>query len=728
MLATWGTIVHRHRWAVLGLSIVLLLVALIGIHEGVTPSYNPQGISGTESETAEQLLTHQIPAQSGSSLELLYRSPMLTADQPEFEAAVESSVRPLLADPRVRSVLTPYLPGPGSAALVSRDRHQALVIVTLKDTARAQKATYADLWRELGPSKPLQVTGTGGLAIDAAFIDQLGHDLGSATRFSLPITGLLLLLVFGTVVAALLPLGVGGLAVVGGFGATFMLARATNVSQYATDLIALVGLGVGIDYSLFIVSRYREQLARGSSPEQSLRVAMATSGRSVIFSGLAVAVGLSGLLFYQGSYLGTLGLGGTFAVVAAEAFAFTMLPALLAILGPRVDRLRLPLVGRQRGDRGFWHRLASLVMRRPLPALLPVLAILGMLAYPVADLQLGSGGLDLLPPQNPARWAYQQIADHFPQQGQEEMSVVLDYPSGDPLSGPRAAYASRLAATVSRFPGVLSVDDPAAPTASPALRQLGIGAHIVVLTIHSRYVPSSPQAKSLLARLRAQPGPPGGRKLVTGITAFTQDEVSWIEARSVPAVAFVLAVTYLVLLGLTGSLVLPLKAVVMNLISLGATFGAIVWVFQQGHLSGPLDFTPQTLDPTIAVLIFCMLFGLSMDYEVLMLNRIREEWRRTGATEPAVAFGLERSGRLITGAAAIMVAVFASFGLTAGTVLIKALGLGLAIAITVDASLVRAIVVPAVMRLLGRVNWWAPGPLARLWGRTDELSAEQDIA
>lgn len=728
MLASWGTLVYRHRWAVLGLSLALLLLALIGIREGVSPSYNPQGISGTESETAEELLTHQIPAQSGSSLELLYRSPTLTADQPEFEAAVESSVHSLLADPRVQSVVTPYPPGPGSATLVSRDRHQALAIVILKDTPQAQRATYADLRRELGPSQPLQVTGTGGLAIDAAFIDQLDHDLRSATKFSLPVTGILLLLVFGTVVAALLPLGMGGLAVLGGLGATFMLARTADISQYATDLIALVGLGVGIDYSLFIVSRYREQLARGSSAEQSLRVAMTTSGRSVIFSGLAVAVGLSGLLFYQGSYLGTLGLGGTFAVVAAELFAFTMLPALLAILGTRVERLPLPLWERQRTDRGFWHRLASLVMRRPLLALLPILAVLGVLAFPVADLQLGTGGLKLLPPQNPARRAYQQIAEDFPRQGQEEMPVVLDYPSGDPLSAPRAAYANRLAATLNRLPGVLSVDDPADPAAPAAIRQYGIGAHIVVLTVHSRYVPGSPQAKSLLTRLRSQPGPPGGRKLVSGTTAFTEDEVSWIEARSVSAVAFVLAVTYLVLLGLTGSLVLPLKAVVMNLISLGATFGAIVWIFQQGHLSGLLDFTPQTLDPTIAVLIFCMLFGLSMDYEVLLLNRIREEWRRTGETEAAVALGLERSGRLITGAAAIMVAVFASFGLTAGTVLIKALGLGLAIAITVDASLVRAIVVPAVMQLLGWINWWAPGPLARLWERAQEDSAERDIA
>ena len=229
--------------------------------------------------------------------------------------------------------------------------------------------------------------------------------------------------------------------------------------------------------------------------------------------------------------------------------------------------------------------------------------------------------------------------------------------------------------------------------------------------MESAYQPSSSQAKSLVTSIRAETGPPGGRKLVTGTTAASVDEVAWILSRTPAAAAFVVGVTYLVLFLLTGSVLLPFKAILTNLISLGAAFGAIVWIFQQGHLSGLLNFTPQTQDPSIAVLVFCMLFGLSMDYEVLMLSRIREEWLRTHDTRIAVGTGLQRSGRLITGAAAIMVAVFASFGLSSGTVLIKALGLGLAIAILVDATLVRAIVVPAVMRLLGDLNWWAPAPL-----------------
>ena len=711
MLATWGRFVYRRRWLVLVFSIVLLALALTCLVKGTSPSYNPNSVSGTEAGTADTLINQAFPAQNASTLLLLYQSDTLDARQPAFQAALLSSVAPLRNDPRVASVQTPYDAGPAAAALVSRAGHQALAVVTLKDTPEANKATYADLKGELGPSGPLQVTGTGDLAINAAFQTQLAHDLGAASRYSLPITAILLLLVFGTVVAAVLPLGVGALAVLGGLGGLFALAHFTNVSQYATDLTALIGLGVGIDYSLFIVSRYREQLARGDSPERSLEVAVSTSGRSVIFSGLTVAIGMSGLLFFQGSYLATMGIGGTFAVLSAVIFALTLLPSLLAILGRRVNWLRLPLVGREQGDRGLWRLLADVVMRWPVLALLPALAVLAVLAFPVHDLQLGSGGLKLLPPETPSRQAYEQIQQNFPRQDQETIPVVLDYGTGSPLTPERVAYTNQLADKMGKMAGVIGVVNPLAPGVPATVREAGVAPHLVVLNVESAYQPSSSQAKSLVTSIRAEAGPPGGRKLVTGTTAASVDEVAWILSRTPAAAAFVVGVTYLVLFLLTGSVLLPFKAILTNLISLGAAFGAIVWIFQQGHLSGLLNFTPQTQDPSIAVLVFCMLFGLSMDYEVLMLSRIREEWLRTHDTRIAVGTGLQRSGRLITGAAAIMVAVFASFGLSSGTVLIKALGLGLAIAILVDATLVRAIVVPAVMRLLGDLNWWAPAPL-----------------
>lgn len=717
MLATWGRLVYRRRWVVLALSIGLLALALLGLVKGTNPSYNPNTITGTESGTANGLLDQAFPGQNAHTLLLVYKSPTLGVREPAFQSALESSVQRLRSDSRVASVQTPYDPGPAAAGLVSRSGHEALVVVTLKNTARAGQATYEELRPEVGGAGPLSVTVTGSLAINAAFQTQLAHDLGAASRYSLPFTAALLLLVFGTVVAAVLPLGVGAVAVLGGLGGVFILAGVTNVSQYATDLTALIGLGVGIDYSLFIVSRYREQLARGDDPELALEVALATSGRSVIFSGLTVAIGMSGLFFYQGSYLGTMGIGGTFAVLSAVIFALTLLPALLAILGRRINWLRLPLVGREPGRRGVWRLLADLVMRWPVVALIPALAVLGLLAAPVHALQFGSGGLKLLPPQTPARQAYERIQQDFPRQGEETIPVVLDYGAGSPLTAARVVYTNGLAAKIEKMPGVNGVADPLAPGVPATVQQSSISAHLLVLNVSSAYQPSSDQAKSLVASIRAQAGPPGGRKLVTGNTAASVDEVAWILARTPAAAAFVVGITYVVLFLLAGSLLLPLKAVLTNLVSLGAAFGAIVWIFQEGHLSGLLNFTPQTQDPSIAVLLFCMLFGLSMDYEVLMLSRIREEWLRSGDTRAAVGIGLQRAGRLITGAAAIMVAVFASFGLGSGTVLIKALGIGLAIAILVDATLVRAIVVPAVMRLLGDLNWWAPKPLRWVYRR-----------
>jgi RND superfamily putative drug exporter len=716
LLARYGRFVHRRRWAMLLVSAGLVAASIGGVLYGTSPHFNGSP-TDTEAANADRLISTQLPQTSGSSFELLYSGGSLKVADPAFRSAMEASLSRLRKDSRVTAVRTPYsVPPPASASLESKDGHQALALVEFNDSAGSAPSYYPELRAEVASSAPLRVSATGQGAISAAFTDQLSRDLSIAGRASLPITVILLVLVFGTLIAALLPLGVGALSVVGGVGALFLLARFTDVSQYATELVALIGLGVGIDYSLFIVSRFREELARGSDPQDALAVAMSTSGRSVIFSGLTVAIGLSGLLFYRGSFLATLGLGGTFAVASAVLFAFAMLPALLAILGRRVDRLGLPMVGRRSGEGGFWRAVSTRVMRRPLLALVPALALLAAVAAPVMHMQLGSGDIKLLPPDQPARQALEQIAQNFPHRDQESMAVVLDYPSGSPVSAQRAAYAVELARTISAMPGVLSVDDPADPSATPEVRRAGTGAHIVELQVHSAYQPSTAQARSLVESVRSRPGPPTGRKLVTGTTAFVQDDVDWIVGHTLVAALFVMLTTYLVLFVLTGSVVLPLKAVLMNLVSLAAAFGALTWIFQDGHLSGLLNFTPQTLDPSVAVLIFCILFGLSMDYEVLMLTRIQEEWRRSGDTRDAVAVGLERSGRLVTGAAAIMIGVFLSFGL-GGVVFIKAFGIGLAVAVAVDATIVRALVVPSVMCLLGRFNWWAPAPLDRLYVR-----------
>jgi len=445
-----------------------------------------------------------------------------------------------------------------------------------------------------------------------------------------------------------------------------------------------------------------------------------------------VAIGLSAMLFFQGTFLASMGFAGAIVVAIAVLYALTFLASLLAILGPRVNRLRLPFPRRAAG-RGLWHAVAIRVMRRPLLVLVPIVLLLVLMASPIFQIRIANGDVGMLPPNAETRRGYDQL-QKFPGQGQTFFNVVVRYPTGGPLTRDHVGDLYDLAQKMKLIPGVESVEsmvsfDPSLsrsdyqalltqPASTQTARVQSIvhgttGSQIAVLSVVTKYGQESDAARAIVHSLRTMAIPPGSSVLVD---AFSLDFTDFILQRIPLAIAYVMIVTYLVLFLLTGSVVLPLKAVIMNILSIGASFGALVWVFQQGHLSSLLNFTPAALDPSVPVLLFCLVFGLSMDYEVLLISRIQEEYRKTGDTTQAVAQGLEKSGRLITGAAAIMVAVFLAFGL-ADVVLIKSIGLGLALAVAIDATLVRALIVPAVMRLLGRANWWAPRGLKRLHRR-----------
>jgi RND superfamily putative drug exporter len=418
-------------------------------------------------------------------------------------------------------------------------------------------------------------------------------------------------------------------------------------------------------------------------------------------------------------------------------YGLTFLPALLCVLGPRVNRLALPIVGRRPvSGRGMWHRMASWVMRRPVVVLVPALGVLLLAGTPFVHLRLANAGIDQLPTRLESRQGYDVLVKSFPGQDQTNFDVVVSYPNGNPMTPQRIGDQYDLTRRIAAIPGILRVDsiytaDPSLGRADyqkllsgdrsqlpPGIQQgLGqsVGRSIVLMTAVSNQPGSSDAARTILKTIRAQ-SLGDGQVLVTGQTAFDVDIINFIIERTPIAVGFVILVTYLVLFLLTGSLILPLKAVVLNLLSISASFGALVWIFQDGHLGAQLGFTPQSIDPSVPVILFAIVFGMSMDYEVLLVSRIHEEYRRTGDNTHAIAEGLERSGRLITGAAAIMVAVFLAFGL-AEVVLIKSIGIGLAIAVALDATLVRAIIVPAVMRIVSDFNWWAPRPLRRLQQR-----------
>ncbi|TMC39585.1 MAG: MMPL family transporter, partial [Chloroflexi bacterium] len=610
---------------------------------------------------------------------------------------------------------------------------------------------YAAL-RDQVKSPTLSVTGTGFVPINQAFNTTLESDLQRAEYVSLPITLLLLIVIFAGVMAAGLPLGVGILTIVGGLGGMFFLNRFTDVSQYAANIVTLIGLGVSIDYSLFVVNRFRDELAKGATREDAIATTMATAGRAITFSGLTAAVGISAMLFYQGTFMASMGAAGALVIAVAVLYGLTFLPALLSVMGPSVNRWRLSSVLRLKPNtdpnRGFWHALATWVMRRPVVVLIPTVAFLVTASTPFLQLRMANGDVDMLPPRLEARQGYDRLIADFPGQDQTNFSIVVRYSDGTPLTASRIADQYALEQRIAAIPGVLRTNsiydlDPklgladyqqlytADPSSIPdPVRQLlasRVGKHIVLINASSSATASSDAARDIVKAMRADEGVSGGEVLVGGQTAVDIDVIKFIVDRTPLAVGIVVLVTYLLLFLQTGSVVLPLKAVLLNFLSIGASFGALVYIFQQGHFANLLGgFTPQSLDPSIPVILFSIVFGLSMDYEVLLVSRIHEEYVRTGDNTAAVARGLERTGRLITGAAAIMFAVFMAFGL-AEVVIIKAIGIGLAIAVAIDATIVRSLVVPAVMRLLGDINWWAPEPLRRLhrWFGLSDLGVDE---
>ena len=483
------------------------------------------------------------------------------------------------------------------------------------------------------------------------FDTYLASDLRRSEVVSLPLALILLVIVFTTGIAALLCLGVGVFAVLGGVGAALALAHLIDVSTYAVNVVTLVGLGIAIDYSLFIVTRFREELAAGHTVENALGTTMATAGRAIMFSGLTVAIGLSGLLFYTGTPLVSMGVAGAIVVAVSVLYSMTLLPAILAMLGRRVNAVRIPILQPKPFGEGAWHRLATWVMRRPWLVLIPTVGILLVAGSPFLDINLANSDVTQLPVTAEARQGADLLRAQFPQVGTNTIVVVMRFAHGSPTSPSNVASAYALSNRLAALRGVDSIRsyvnvDPtytldsyqtlyAAPRGSlpSAVRTLlttQTGSSIAVLDVANPYFVTSDQAHALVRQIRADVAVPGAKVLVTGDTAFDIDLVDFMIGHTPLAIAFVVVTTVIVLAALLRSLVLPFKAVLMNALSLSAAFGALVWIFDQGHLASILGFTPGPLDPTIPVLLFCVVFGLSMDYEVFLLTRMQEAWLHDG--------------------------------------------------------------------------------------------------
>jgi RND superfamily putative drug exporter len=754
LLARWGRLVYRVRWTVLALSALSLCASLWVIHVG--GQLDPPDIPAeTESGRARRLLEKELPGQP-PSFSLIFSSQTQQALDPTFRDEVERALAPLRRDPRVARLRTAYdPPGPLPAAvpLISRDGRRTLVMVELRGTAAGfASLEFSGLPPDLYPAlrglvhaETLDVVSVGNVALNHDFTEVARKDLGRVEMLILPAVAVLLLLVFGSVVAAALPLAVGALAMTGAMATTLMLARFVSVSIYAPNIVSMIGLGVAIDYSLFVVSRFREEI-RERAPAEALARTVATAGRAILFSGLTVAIGLLGMLFLGLGNLGSMGWAGTSVVTLAVVYGLTTLPALLAVLGPRVNALRVPFLHNERSGDGFWHRLAATVMAHPWRVFVPVVGLLLLFGLPFLHLRVGSGDATSLPPEAESRRGDELLRREFPGGDANRVVVVLDAGHASPLDARRVTQTYSFSRWLAGRPHVQRVDSfvdlhpsldlatyqqmvalpPAQrpPELVEALRHT-LGDHAAMLVATTNLRPTSDEARALVRDIRKAHPPYDGEVLVTGQTAFDLDFIGLVMRHAPFAIGLVVVVTYVVLFLLLDSVLLPLKAIVMNLLSITASYGALVWIFQDGHLSTWLDFTPGPIQTATPLIMFCLVFGLSMDYEVLLLSRVREEYERSGDNACAVVVGLERTGRLITGAAAIMATVFFGFGL-ARSVIIQAVGVGIGVAVVVDATIVRTLLVPATMRLLGRWNWWRPAWLAvRPWRRASRVVVDR---
>jgi putative drug exporter of the RND superfamily len=695
----------------------------------------------TDAVRAVELIDRELPGRP-PTLGFVFSHPTLRATEPAFRAAVERALAPLKSDARVARIRTAWDSQPPDASRLSLDGRRTWVVVELGGRAPAfASMTFGGLPPELYTairgqvrSDSLEVLVTGAAAMNYDFYQVTREDLRRSELVVLPLVLVLLLLVFGSGVAAMVPVVVGVLAVAIGLAGTVLLGRLTPVSGYASNIVSMIGLGVAIDYSLFVVTRFREEM-REAPVARALSRTLATAGRAVVFSGLTVAIGLFSLILLRMNTISSLGVAGMIVVAAAVVYSLTFLPALLAILGHRVDALRVPFVGRPGGrrDSRFWHRVAGFVMARPWPIVVPVVLVLVAVGLPLQRIRLGAGDATTLPLSRESRRGEDLLQHQFPAAGTNPIVLVLRYREGSPLTPARVhnlydfsrwvgslADVKRVDSIVDLAPGISREQYTRIAAVPAAFRPPGLdvafqqmaGQHVLVVAVHTHLAPASDEARALVRRIRREHPPLDAELLLTGPTAFDLDFIALVRAATPTAIAFVVVATYVALFLLLRSVLLPLKAIVMNLLSITASYGALVWIFQEGHLARWLDFTPAAIETPIPLIMFCILYGLSMDYEVLLLSRTQEEWRRTGDNAAAVVESLAHTGRLITGAAAIMAGVFFGFGVANSVTMIKAMGIGMGIAVVVDATIVRALLVPATMRLLGRWNWWAPFGLA----------------
>ena len=740
MLARLAGFTVRRRRRVLLLAAVAFFVsgALGG---GVAERLSSGGFEDPDAESTrvEQVLADEFDTGTPNVL-LLVEARNGDVNDPAVVTAGQALAEELGAEEadgvQMTEVLSYWALPPGNP-LASAEGDMALVLGRFPDDDNGLVEAARE-WRETyerdDPASPITVRVGGFGPVFAEINETIEADLLRAEMIAIPLTLVLLLLVFGSVVAATLPLVIGALSVVGTFLVLLVVNQFTEVSVFALNMTTAMGLGLAIDYALFIVSRYREELRAGHEPPEAVRRTVRTAGKTVLFSALTVAASLSALLVFDIAFLRSFAYAGLAVSTLAGLYAIVVLPAMLAALGPRINALTLWKRSVTPSEEGFWHRMAVVVMRRPIPVTFVVLTVLLFLGSPFLNLRLGFPDDRVLPESKPTREVHDIIRDDFSSEEAGAISVVMTgIADPDGRSADVDAYARELAVV----PGVTRVDaetgvycgsagnvggfacEPGQPLPVDAavLTDRFSRPAATYLSVVPDVEPLSDEGEALAERIRDTAPSFAGERLVGGQSAQLIDAKDSIFGDLPLALGIIAVVTFVLLFLMFGSVVVPLKALVLNVLSLSATFGAMVWVFQDGNGSGLLDFTPTgALTATIPVLMFCVAFGLSMDYEVFLLSRVKEEHDNGADNVQSVARGLEKTGRIVTAAALLISIVFLAFA-TSEVSFIKLFGIGLTLAVLLDAFVIRGTLVPAFMRLAGEANWWAPRWMRGIYDR-----------
>lgn len=740
-----GRIATRFRWLIVGLWMVAIAVSLPFAPQASQVLHSGGFVSpDAESERALNLLVQKVHLNL-TIVQVIFTSQDTTfgsADSPQF---VQESQQALI---KVRnwSEVSGIVSFTDNPRQISLDRHAAYANVLFKPDPDTASKLLPELEKRLQAVPHLKTTIGGGPVFYEDIQAVSERDLRRAEFLAFPFAIIALLLVFRSVVAAILPALVGGGAVAVSLALIFGLGQLTTLSIFVLNITTLFGLGLGVDYSLFMVSRFREELAHGRTVEEAVAISVATAGRAVTFSGLTVSIGLAGLVFFRINMLRSVGMAGVLVVILAVLAAITLLPAALAIIGHRINAfpIRLPRLWRRKASaatptlsqaapsandqHGFWYRLSHVVMRYPIQVFVPVFLVLVALGLPFLGVRFSAPDASILPPDVPSRAAFDLLASRFNDRETTPILLAVQTP-GDVLATANVRnlyyYVRRIQADprVARVDSIVSADPRftlaqyeqvythprqiADPYLSLFLKS-SVSGNTTMLFVISKYGMLDQRSQALVQTIRNTSPGSGITTLVDGGTAGDMDYVTSLYTDFPIAIVVVATTTYIVLLFLFRSLLLPLKAILMNTLSILASYGALVAIFQNGFLHQLLGFTPLGfVEASGPILLFCSLFGLSMDYEVFLLSRIQESFWQTGDNTRAVALGLQRSGGIITSAAVIVIVVSSCFA-TADMILVKALGLGMALAVLIDATLVRGLLVPATMRLLGNLNWWLP--------------------